>query len=572
MHRALRCFPLVYFGLCLAVVAAPVPVMKNSDCMECHSDKELVKTNAAGRAISLFVDEAKFNASAHRTNFCASCHSDIKKSHPDDNVAAKPVECASCHESQSVSFGASVHGKALAAHEAGAATCKDCHGTHEVLPPSSPASPLHYSKLGKTCGECHEQAAADVAASVHGMATAQGSRESATCTDCHREHKIEELKTSSPLKISEEVCGKCHASERINTKYRLPGDRVKTFFESYHGLAAQYGSTRAANCASCHGVHKILRSTDSRSTIHPAHLVETCGKCHPGATQKFAEGKIHINGAGGAALGDQVNFWVRRIYIWLIIGVIGAMVLHNGIAWGKKVLAARRKSHRPIVRMNKSQRIQHFLLLSSFIFLAITGFALKYPDSWIAVLLGSSEGFRSWSHRVAGVIMLLAGLYHIFYVIFTPDGRKLVKDLMPVPKDVSDMFTNVMYLLGRTDKKAKFARFGYPEKMEYWAVVWGTIIMGVTGLMIWFVIDVTHWIPRWMVDVAVTIHYYEAILACLAIVVWHFYHVMFDPDIYPINWAWWDGKVSEEWHEEEHPLDKSHQSDKAKTAELAEKS
>jgi cytochrome b subunit of formate dehydrogenase len=70
--------------------------------------------------------------------------------------------------------------------------------------------------------------------------------------------------------------------------------------------------------------------------------------------------------------------------------------------------------------------------------------------------------------------------------------------------------------------------------MEYWAVVWGTIIMGVTGLMIWFKMDVTHWLPRWAVDVALTIHYYEAILACLAIIVWHFYHVIFDPDVYPL--------------------------------------
>ena len=91
--------------------------------------------------------------------------------------------------------------------------------------------------------------------------------------------------------------------------------------------------------------------------------------------------------------------------------------------------------------------------------------------------------------------------------------------------------------------------------MEYWAVVWGTIIMGVTGLMIWFKMDVTQFLPRWVVDVAITIHYYEAILACLAIVVWHFYHVIFDPDVYPLNWACWDGKVSTHWQEEEHPLD-----------------
>jgi cytochrome b subunit of formate dehydrogenase len=91
--------------------------------------------------------------------------------------------------------------------------------------------------------------------------------------------------------------------------------------------------------------------------------------------------------------------------------------------------------------------------------------------------------------------------------------------------------------------------------MEYWAVVWGTIIMGVTGLLVWFKMDVTQWLPRWAVDVALTIHYYEAILACLAIIVWHFYHVIFDPDVYPLNLACWDGKVSKHWQEEEHPLD-----------------
>jgi hypothetical protein len=80
--------------------------------------------------------------------------------------------------------------------------------------------------------------------------------------------------------------------------------------------------------------------------------------------------------------------------------------------------------------------------------------------------------------------------------------------------------------------------------------------MGATGLAIWFKMDVTRFLPRWLVDVALTIHYYEAVLACLAIIVWHFYHVIFDPDVYPLNLACWDGKVSEHWQEDEHPLDK----------------
>ena len=96
------------------------------------------------------------------------------------------------------------------------------------------------------------------------------------------------------MTISEDVCSRCHASERLNTKYNLPADRVKTFFESYHGLAGQYGSTVAANCASCHGFHKILPSSDTNSTINKIHLVETCGKCHPGANREFALGKIHV--------------------------------------------------------------------------------------------------------------------------------------------------------------------------------------------------------------------------------------------------------------------------------------
>jgi formate dehydrogenase gamma subunit len=343
----------------------------------------------------------------------------------------------------------------------------------------------------------------------------------------------------------------------MNTKYNLPPDRVKTFFDSYHGLAAQYGSTLAANCASCHGVHRILPSTDPRSTIYSTNLAVTCGKCHPGATDNFAQSKVHVNiasASSGDGLGTKVNWWVRRVYLVLIVGTIGFMLAHNLAFFARKLAARYRAANLTVVRMNLSQRRQHLALAASFIFLAITGFALKFPDSWIAKALGSNEMFRRWSHRIAGVVLLLAGAYHLFYVLRRPEGRRLVRDLLPMKKDLSDLRDNARYLSGLSDNKARIGRFGYAEKMEYWAVIWGTIIMGVTGLMIWFKMDVTRWLPRWMVDVALTIHYYEAILACLAIVVWHFYHVIFDPDVYPLNWACWNGKVSSHWQEEEHPL------------------
>ena len=549
----------VVIGLAAVGVMSPVfGDILNSDCLLCHSDQTLFKTNSLGRAISLFVDESKLFWSVHSTNTCASCHSDVTANHPDDGVRPRPVECQRCHAQQSASYGASVHGLALKAGRADAATCTDCHGSHEVLPATSRSSRLHFSHQADTCGDCHYQESRDWALSVHGAALMAGVRDAPTCTDCHFEHKIEALSTEASRKISETVCSHCHASERINTRFNLPTDRVQTFFESYHGLASKYGSTLAANCGSCHGYHKVLPSSDPASSIRPDNLAATCGKCHPGASEKFAQSKIHVSlgtAKSGPDIGDQVNWWVRRVYLVLIVGVVGAMFVHNLLLFRRKLAAHLHSTDRPILRMNRGQRWQHAVLALSFIVLAITGFALKFPDSWLAKMLGSNEPLRRWMHRIAGVVLLLVGAYHIIYVLATKDGRKLVKDLFPIQKDLANAWGNARYLLGLNRNRPKTGRFGYAEKMEYWAVVWGTIIMGVTGLMIWFKMDVTQWLPRWLVDVALTIHYYEAILACLAIVVWHFYHVMFDPHVYPLNPSCWDGRVSEHWQQEEHPLD-----------------
>ena len=525
--------------------------------MDCHGDRTLTTTNAHGKEVSLFVDVSKLDASVHKTNACTSCHTDITSKHPDDNLPAKPATCTGCHAQQTESYAASVHGIALKAGHADSATCSDCHDGHSGMSPTSPESPLHFSRLAQTCGACHEKAARDLAESAHGKAIAAGHRDAPTCTDCHSEHQIKPLKTPSPIKVSAEVCSKCHASERLNTKYKLPADRVKTFFESYHGLAAQYGSTLAANCASCHGYHRILPSSDPRSTIHKDHLVQTCGQCHPGANANFAQSKVHVSVAVadvGPDLGSRINWWVRRVYLAMIVPAIGLMLLHNLLAFAKKVRARYRAADLSVLRMSFSQRWQHAVLAVSFIVLAVTGFALKFPESWIAKLLGSNETFRSWTHRVAGIVLMVAGIYHLIYLAGTRDGRRLFRDFLPVKKDVKDFTQNARYLAGVSKRKPRFGRFGYAEKLEYWAVIWGTLIMGATGLAIWFKLGVTKFLPRWAVDVALTIHYYEAILACLAIVVWHFYHVIFDPDVYPFNSACWKGKVSRDWLEEEHPL------------------
>lgn len=212
------------------------------------------------------------------------------------------------------------------------------------------------------------------------------------------------------------------------------------------------------------------------------------------------------------------------------------------------------------LRMNKSERIQHFLLLSSFIVLVITGFMLKFPEAWWARMLSAVIGenafeARSLVHRIASVVMIAASIYHLYYVAFTERGRKLIKDLFPKVSDITEFKDSMLYLLGKKSGKPLFGRFSYIEKMEYWAVVWGTVIMGATGFILWFNDFFLKYVGNVGMDIATAIHYYEAILASLAIVVWHFYFVFLNPDVRPMSKAWLTGYLTREEMEKEHPLE-----------------
>ena len=95
--------------------------------------------------------------------------------------------------------------------------------------------------------------------------------------------------------------------------------------------------------------------------------------------------------------------------------------------------------------------------------------------------------------------------------------------------------------------------FGYAEKMEYWAFMWGTIVMAVTGVLLWAKDTSLHFLPVWVMDAATAAHWYEAILATLSILVWHWYLVIFDPDVYPMDLAWLTGKASADHIRETRP-------------------
>jgi formate dehydrogenase gamma subunit len=509
-----------------------------AQCLDCHG----------GNAHAI-VPSTELTSPVHHTNVpqtCGRCHGE------------KFVMDSSGHTNtqQFTSYQQSVHGRAVAAGSEKAAVCTDCHGTHEILPPGNVKSSIFKFNVPATCGQCHQDIATQYTQSIHGQAIARGVWQAPVCTDCHGIHAIKQhLDPKSQVAnetIARTTCAQCHESVRLSEEFGVPSQRVSSYMDSYHGMASALGSKVVANCASCHGVHNILPSSDPRSTINPAHLVQTCGQCHPGANQRFVTAKVHIDVPLSRDMGSIGTAWVRRFYLWLIGLVIGGMLLHNVIILRRKLQLARAQV-RTVPRMSENQRWQHLVLLTSFIVLVITGFALKFPDSLFAAMLGYSEPLRHIGHRVAGVVLLGVGAYHLYYLLRKPEGRQLIRDFLPRYQDVRDLVATLRYYLGWSDKKPQYARFNYADKAEYFALVWGTILMGVTGLMMWFKVIVSRlMLPRWTVDIASAFHFYEAILAALAILVWHFYFVIFDPDVYPVNWAFWDGRISEHHYREHH--------------------
>lgn len=559
------------------------------ECSECHQDVKDFPHDPAPKPVACGTCHADQHAAWQKgihgaaaaqggkdVPGCTSCHGDAHGIVPSSDPASKvnhaniAQTCGSCHGVKFVmegrglstqpfeSYSESVHGKAVANGSAKAAVCTDCHKSHDILRASDVTSPIFKFNVPQTCGHCHEDISHTYQTSVHGVALARGNWQSAVCTDCHGIHSIKShldpQSTVAAQALARSTCAACHEGVRLAQEFGVPSQRASTYLDSYHGLASKMGSGIVANCASCHGVHNIYKSTDPRSTVNHANLAKTCGQCHPGASARFAQVKVHVGVPLSKDVGSIGTMWVRRLYIPMIMVVIGGMLLHNLVLWRRKLLARRNAATRTIERMDRKQRVQHWLILSSFIVLAVTGFALKYPDSPLAWVTGSSESLRRIGHRVAGVVMIAAGLYHLFYISATKQGRRLFLDFLPTLQDVRDLKANLFYHLGWSEEPPRFARFTYGEKAEYLALAWGTFLMAVTGLLMWFKMQAGAWFGGFTVDIATAIHFYEAILAVLAILVWHFYQVMFDPDVYPLDWTFWDGRISAERAHHHHPL------------------
>jgi len=497
-------------------------------CDGCHGDIHKV----------LGEDEKDPGHWAALTERCAHCHADPKLAEELNLSVVRPVEA----------YLKSAHARAVNEGKHGA-VCSDCHEPHRTLPSDDPKSSIWPAKVPETCGKCHKEVLEKFQRSVHGQALARGVSDAPGCTDCHGEHRIlSHADSDSPVfatNVPSETCGRCHGDNRLAERHGLPTN-FSAFQDSFHGLALRAGETESANCASCHGVHDVLPSSDPRSSVNADNLAATCANCHPGAGERFAVGPVHVTPSTSKT---GLVYWIGIVYQWLIVIVIGGMLLHN-LA---DILRKAKSGHIPHApdgpapeRMPRVLRWQHGLVMLSFPVLVYSGFALTLPESWWAAPLlrwETTYAMRGLVHRVAATILVVSVVWHLGGLVCSRRHREWMRGMMWNLGDVRHVFAMVAHLAGRRADRPRSGRFSYIEKAEYWAFLWGMVLMAGTGFPLWFADTTLKYLPKWLTDVATALHFWEAVLASLAIAVWHLYWVVFDPDVYPMDMSWWSGKA-----------------------------
>jgi hypothetical protein len=316
--------------------------VKRVDCGSCHANQ--------GRLFERSVHGAAFKRGDKDAPSCTTCHGKHRILRGSDQRS--PVfrqnlvlVCARCHTDAEVqkkhhlpspdvikAYDASVHGRVVKEGKAvRAAVCTDCHGNHLILGPDQPESRTNKLNIPDVCGRCHVQIYNEYKVSIHGRALKEGKRESPGCTDCHGEHTLTLVKDPKAQVYAKNIpvtCARCHENQEIIRKYHLPSDRYSSYIGSFHGVSMKYGNITAANCTSCHEVHRILPANEPESSISSQNVARTCGKCHPSMKQAASIGTVHVEARKESSVG---MYYVRRFYWWFIGVLMALFVAYIGL-------------------------------------------------------------------------------------------------------------------------------------------------------------------------------------------------------------------------------------------------
>ena len=515
-------------------------------CVDCHGGHNIYPAS----------DKRSRTYPLNVVNLCGDCH---REHH--DEATHKYVE----------NYMESVHGKAVV--EGGvivAATCADCHGSHDIRPAQDADSTVNRAHVPDTCGQCHEGVEDVYNQSIHGKHLSEGDPNAPVCTDCHAAHSITQANTPGFLRDIVSECGQCH--DKLSKKNGKGLSLYETYRMSYHGQVNQLGFSRAAKCSDCHGAHNILPASDPLSRINPNNLVSTCRECHKEANANFTKFMPHADYHDWKNYPLLAGVWTYFIVLMSI--TFGFFGLHS-LLWLIRSLIERHKhpaahveqdkndKHYAIKRFRRINRINHAFVVISFFGLTLTGMPLLYSDQeWakgLAAAVGGANAAGIW-HRFFAVILVVNFIVH-FYGVFQRFRKQSPKalltgtyTLLPRWRDVTDclgMFR--WFFTGK--KQPAFDRWTYFEKFDYWAEIAGTFIIGGTGLMLWFPDIFSAVIPGWSFNIATIVHGYEALLAAGFIFTIHFFNANLRPEKFPVDDVIFTGVVNEEELKHERPTE-----------------
>jgi predicted CXXCH cytochrome family protein len=551
MQLFTRLIPITLLILTFTRIAAAEQGMAidPATCLGCHSNK---------------ISAAAFAASVHGKNACTSCHVEIIDlgQHMRGVVKVGKVHCERCHKKENAEHYLSVHiNKGV--------MCADCH------------TDIHTHRYWKgdkrivvaKCVQCHDQQSV-YRNSIHGKAVAAGNQDSAACNDCHNLHEIKALgdpKSHQNREFHTKVCMKCHADEKLMKRNNVVTVAVKSYLESYHGKNYRLGfPEKVAGCADCHTAHEVLPPKDPKSSVNPANLVKTCRQCHTRAMPLFARFYAHgehndrekypilfytFIAMTGLLVSTFAVFWVHTL-LWMFRGFVENREKEAALAEGhlEHAIADGHKQYR---RFNRRHIFLHFLVITSFLGLSLTGLPLKFSDQeWAKTLMGIYGGSANAGliHRfcagITFVYFLSAILMSIHFLFIRKDipGNFLRRmfgpdSLCPNLRDLKDVTGMVRWFFFKGPKPT-FERWTYWEKFDFIAVFWGMFAIGGSGLMLWFPELFGMFLPGWMFNVATIIHSDEALLATGFIFTVHFFNTHGRPEKFPMDFVIFNGQLS----------------------------
>jgi formate dehydrogenase gamma subunit len=209
-------------------------------------------------------------------------------------------------------------------------------------------------------------------------------------------------------------------------------------------------------------------------------------------------------------------------------------------------------------RFSLRQRLEHAAIMLLFVVLAVTGFPQKFFGAgwaaWTINTLGGIDTVR-WLHRMAGIVFAALTVVHLAIAVTLVLSGRTGWTMLPTRKDFADVVIMLRYYLGLSDEHARFGRYDYRQKFEYWGLVLGGLMMIATGFMLYLPALTTRLLPGELIPAAKVAHSNEGLLAFLVVIIWHIYNAHLAPEVFPFDRSIFTGRVSREWMEKEHPLE-----------------